>query len=73
MWYPSSSGYSSSAPHLVSTSSGNQTVYVDQRSNGGQWVSLGDFALASGTHDVAGVSRWTSGSGYVIADAIRIT
>ena len=35
--------------------------------------SLGDFHLAAGTYNVVGVSRWTSTSGYVIADAIRIT
>jgi uncharacterized lipoprotein YddW (UPF0748 family) len=73
VWYPASSGYNSSTPFIVSTTSGNSAVYVDQRSNGGQWVSLGTFTLAGGNHHVVGVSRWTSSSGYVIADAVRIT
>ena len=30
------------------------------------------FNLAAGDYNVVGVSRWTSGTGYVIADAIRI-
>jgi hypothetical protein len=48
-------------------------VSVDQRSGGGQWRVLGTYALAAGTYNVVGVSRWTSATGYVIADAVRIT
>ncbi|MFD1930548.1 MULTISPECIES: N-acetylmuramoyl-L-alanine amidase [Nonomuraea] len=73
VWYPSDPGYNSSAPYIVATSSGNQTVYVDQRAGGGGWRNIGTFTLNSGDRDVVGVSRWTSGTGYVIADAVRIT
>jgi N-acetyl-anhydromuramyl-L-alanine amidase AmpD len=73
VWYPSDPGYNSSAPYIVATSSGNQTVYVDQRSGGGVWRSIGTFSLNAGTYNVVGVSRWTSGTGYVIADAVRIS
>ena len=72
-WFPSDPGYNSATPYIVVTSSGNQTVRVDQRSGGGRWVELGVFTLTAGDHNVVGVSRWTSGSGYVIADAVRIT
>ncbi|GAA1641006.1 hypothetical protein GCM10009733_042560 [Nonomuraea maheshkhaliensis] len=73
VWYPADPGYNSSAPYIVATSSGNQTVYVDQRSGGGAWRSIGTFSLSAGTQNVVGVSRWTSGTGYVIADAVRIS
>ncbi|MEU0566792.1 N-acetylmuramoyl-L-alanine amidase [Nonomuraea sp. NPDC005983] len=73
VWYPADPGYNSSAPYIVATSSGNQTVYVDQRSGGGSWRSLGTFSLNAGTFNAVGVSRWTSGTGYVIADAVRIS
>jgi hypothetical protein len=73
VWYPSDPGYNSSAPYIVATSSGNQTVFVDQRSGGGGWRSIGTFTLNAGDRDVVGVSRWTSGVGYVVADAVRIT
>ncbi|WP_433235199.1 N-acetylmuramoyl-L-alanine amidase [Streptosporangium sp. CA-135522] len=73
VWYPADPGYNSSAPYIVATSGGNQTVYVDQRSGGGGWHSIGNFSLNAGDHNVVGVSRWTSGTGYVIADAVRIT
>jgi len=70
--YPSDPGYNNSTPYVIVTSSGNQTVTVDQRSGGGIWDNLGIFNLVAGDYNVVGVSRWTSGSGYVIADAIRI-
>ncbi|MFI1196797.1 hypothetical protein ACH4T9_26560 [Micromonospora sp. NPDC020750] len=46
---------------------------VDQRTGGGQWRVLGAYDFAAGTRQVVGVSRWTSTSGYVVADAVRIT
>ncbi|MEH1124317.1 glycoside hydrolase domain-containing protein [Micromonospora sp. CPCC 206061] len=73
VWYPADAGYNDSTPYLVVTPDGNQTVRVNQRLNGGQWVSLGVFTLAAGGGNRVGVSRWTTGTGYVIADAVRIT
>ncbi len=73
IWYPANSGYNSSTPFVVSTTSGSQYINVDQRTGGGAWRSIGTFALAAGDYNVVGVSRWTSTTGYVIADAVRIT
>ncbi len=73
VWHPADAGYNSATPYIVAATGGNRTITVDQRTGGGQWRSLGDFTLAAGTYNVVGVSRWTSTSGYVIADAIRIT
>ncbi|BCJ68861.1 family 10 glycosylhydrolase [Polymorphospora rubra] len=73
VWYPADPGYNSATPYLVATTTGNQTVTVDQRTGGGQWRSLGTFSLAAGDRNVVGVSRWTTGTGYVVADAVRIT
>jgi uncharacterized lipoprotein YddW (UPF0748 family) len=73
VWYPADPGYNSATPYIVAASGGNRTVSVDQRSGGGQWRVLGTYALAAGTYNVVGVSRWTSATGYVIADAVRIT
>jgi hypothetical protein len=47
-------------------------VYVNQQKNGGQWVTLGTFAFAAGQSSV-GLSRWTKGTGVVVADAVRVT
>jgi hypothetical protein len=73
VWYPAATGYNESSPYVVATTGGNQTVRVNQRLNGGQWVSLGVFTLAGGDGNKVGVSRWTTGTGYVVADAVRIT
>ncbi|MEE6306985.1 N-acetylmuramoyl-L-alanine amidase [Plantactinospora veratri] len=72
-WYPADPGYNSSAPYIIATTTGNQTVYVDQRSGGGAWRTLGTFTLAAGDANKVAVSRWTGGTGLVIADAIRVT
>ncbi|MGW0432222.1 golvesin C-terminal-like domain-containing protein [Micromonospora sp. NPDC003197] len=71
--YPADAGYNSATPHVIVTASGNQTVNVDQRSNGGAWRSLGTFSLAAGDRNLVGVSRWTNATGYVVADAVRVT
>lgn len=71
-WWPANSGYSSSVPFVVMTTTGAQYIYRDQRVNGGKWNSLGVFSLAAGDTNIVGVSRWTSASGYVIADAVKV-
>lgn len=73
VWYPSSSGYNDKAPFVIATSNGTESVHIDQRSNGGQWVRLGTFPFDAGDYNAVGVSRWTNGSGYIIADAVRLT
>ncbi|GLZ75817.1 hypothetical protein Afil01_06240 [Actinorhabdospora filicis] len=72
-WYPADPGYNPSTPFVVFASGGNSTVTVDQRANGGKWTNLGTFAFGGGERDILAVSRWSSGAGYVIADAVRVT
>lgn len=72
VWYPANAGYNASTPFVVATSSGNVTRVVNQQANGGTWVSIGIHHLAAGDYNAVGVSRWTSGAGYVIADAARV-
>ncbi|MGW3604282.1 golvesin C-terminal-like domain-containing protein [Micromonospora sp. NPDC005161] len=72
-WWPANAGYNSAAPYIVATTNGNQTVRVDQRITGGQWRVLGTFTLPAGDANRVGVSRWSNGTGLVIADAVRLT
>lgn len=72
VWHPADAGYNNATPYIVAAAGGNQTVVVNQRSGGGAWRNLGSFTLNAGDYDVVGVSRWTSGTGQVIADAIRV-
>jgi hypothetical protein len=71
--WPANSGYNASTPIGIRTTSGLRWVRVNQQRNGGRWVSLGTFNLAAGDAEKVVISRWTSGRGYVIADAVRIT
>ncbi len=72
VWYPANAGYNASTPFVIATTGGSVYRNVNQQVNGGTWVSLGTFNLAAGDHNVVGVSRWASGTGYVIADAVKI-
>lgn len=78
MWYPANSGYNPSTPVVIyqanSTDTGTEAVTrtVNQQINGGQWNLIGSFRLLAGDRNLIAVSRWTSGSGYVIADAFKI-
>ncbi|GAA1407337.1 golvesin C-terminal-like domain-containing protein [Catellatospora coxensis] len=72
-WWPADPGYNSAAPYVIVTSGGNQSVTVDQRATGGQWRVLGTFNLTAGDANKVAVSRWTNGTGLVIADAVRVT
>lgn len=70
--FPAASGNNDKTPYIVHTTDGNKSVYVDQRSGGGEWRSLGVFDLAAGDYDVVAVSRWTGGKGKIVADAVRL-
>jgi hypothetical protein len=73
VWFPGIAGYNTATPYVVLAKGGNETVVVDQSSGGGAWKSIGTFTLTAGDKDVVGVSRWSSATGYVVADAVRIT
>lgn len=72
-WFPGIAGYNTSTPFIVHTGTGSSTIRVDQSAAGGAWLSLGTYAMTAGTRTVVAVSRWTTGTAYVVADAIRIT
>lgn len=74
VWFPANVAYNERTPYIVATTSGNQTIHISQRTGGGSWVNLGTFELAAGDANVVAVSRWrTAGTGYLIADAVRLT
>ena len=72
-WYPANTGYNATTPYVVFAADGNRTVTVNQQADGGKWVDLGTYAFGAGARDILAVSRWSSGAGYVIADAVRVT
>ena len=71
--HPADPGYNSTTPHVIVTAAGTRTRQRRPALNGGVWRSLGTFGLAAGDRDLVAVSRWSSNSGYVVADAVRVT
>ncbi len=65
------SNRASAAPYIINHSGGSTTVFADQTTNGGTWVSLGTFNFASGNTDIL-LSCWTNSGAYVIGDGIKL-
>tara|TARA_R110002096_G_scaffold16106_28_gene55176 strand:- start:7737 stop:9260 length:1524 start_codon:yes stop_codon:yes gene_type:complete len=60
-----------SAPFFIRHNGGTATRYVNQRTSGGQWVSLGTYEFATGVSTKVQLSCWTDPGAFVIADAVR--
>ena len=80
IWHPAASSFNQAMPfgvyspsHPYADSSGMVWKYVDLRSGGGQWKYLGRYRIPAGDRWVAASSRWSNYSGYVVADAVKIT
>lgn len=71
VWYSQGANRVSAAPYLVFHKNGTTKKHVDQRTNGGRWVSLGTYPFAAGNASRVGLSCWTSSGQYVIADAVK--
>lgn len=69
-WYTEGTNRSTAARYTLKTSSGAPTVAVNQQANGGKWVLLGRYPLASGDNTVS-LSAANGSAGYIIADAVR--
>ncbi|QXE34978.1 exo-alpha-sialidase [Streptomyces sp. GMY02] len=69
-WYPPGTGLASNASYVIRHAEGQETVEVDQRSGGGRWVRLGDFAFTAGGGGTIELSD--AADGPVAADAVRL-
>ncbi|MBZ4419672.1 N-acetylmuramoyl-L-alanine amidase [Myxococcus sp. RHST-1-4] len=70
-WWVAGTNRSATAPFIVTTSSGNVTVSVNQQLNGSKWNTLGTWSFPAGWNKVQ-LSRWTTAGYVVMADAIRV-
>ena len=73
LWYPDGTNRSTHVPVLVSSSSGDVTVNVDQTGNGGGWrlLAAGQY-FAAGSGGFAQIGNGTGESGkLVVADAMQ--
>lgn len=72
-WWTAASDRTTAAPFVLFQADGTKITSVNQnqQANGGKWNSLGKYAFTKGWNKVS-VSRWTSATGVVVADAIRV-
>jgi hypothetical protein len=57
------------APYTINYDGGSETIDIDQRRYGGQWVLLGTYPFAAGTSGSVVLSD--DANGYINADAIK--
>jgi hypothetical protein len=69
---PADPGYNNRARFLIRTTSGWKTKVVNQRLNGGRWVSLGVYNMAAGDNWNIAIPRRSNGKGLIIADAVLV-
>lgn len=70
VWYRADTNRAPDAPYTVVAPGVRTTIRVDQRVNGGQWVSLGTFAFHAGASGYVELSD-DAGPNVVVADAVR--
>jgi cell wall-associated NlpC family hydrolase len=70
--WPANSGYNGSARFLIHTASGWKVVTVNQRRDGGRWMTLGRFRMTAGDGWKVRVAPNSRTKGYIIADAVRV-
>ena len=69
--YRAGSNRCTSSKYQVQTSSGTQTVYIDQTQNDLSWVTLGTWNFDSSSGSVTLDASGSSGGYVVIADAVK--
>ncbi|CAM3388281.1 N-acetylmuramoyl-L-alanine amidase [Stackebrandtia soli] len=75
VWFPADARHNARTPYILNTAGDGpwQTVYVDQRTGGGAWQTIGTFDFDAGSYQAVAVSRWTDGTGLVVADGVKLT
>ena len=70
-WHSAGANRTTDAPYVVTSTSGSQTIRVNQQVNGGQWNLIGTFSFNTGTAGRVQIKdNFTTGS-VVIADAVK--
>ncbi len=70
VWYPSSDKYSKTVTVTVKHKNGDDQQIINQKKDGGQWISLGIFEFVPGNQSCVVINA--SGlKGSVVADAIK--
>ncbi|MDH7481597.1 MAG: family 10 glycosylhydrolase [Armatimonadota bacterium] len=71
-WYPSGTNRPTAAQYIIHTSAGDDYRYVNQQTNGGQWVYIATYTMNAGTGNYVRITNaGTETTKVVMADAVR--
>ena len=71
-WWPSNEAYTNQAVYSIATAGGWKRRVVNQKYNGGKWVSLGTYRMSRGDGWRVMVSSKSPGAGKIMADAVGV-
>jgi len=71
IWYVPGSNRASSTKYIINAADGPHTVFVNQKSGGLTWDTLGTYPFNAGSASVVLESAGSSGGTVIIADAVR--
>ena len=64
-------GYNTRQPYVIHHAGGTTVVHRNISGSGASWVSLGTYGFNAVDDWIVQISCWTTGTGWIIADAIR--
>lgn len=65
-------GYNTRLPYVIHHRGGRTVVHKDVSGLGASWVSLGTYGFDAKDEWIVQISRWTTGTGWVVADAVKL-
>ncbi len=71
-WWSAEASNNTATRFGITTASGVQWTEVDQQTDGGLWVKLGEYEMEAGDSYAVQVSPGSEGQGRVIADAVAV-
>jgi cell wall-associated NlpC family hydrolase len=71
-WWPADKGNNTATRFGVSTTAGVEWTELDQRTEGGLWIKLGEYEMEAGEGYAIQVSPESGAQGRVIADAVAV-
>ena len=71
-WWPAEEGNNAATRFGVGTTSGFKWTEVNQKTDGGLWIKLGQYEMKAGESYAVQVSPGSQGQGRVVADAVAV-
>jgi uncharacterized lipoprotein YddW (UPF0748 family) len=71
VWYVAGANRVSEARFTVGHADGNETIVVNQKTNGGRWNALGRFRFEEGSAGSVRLTNHATGGDVVVADGVR--